>query len=396
MGQLNAIVNDPKVSAWSMQTADKVPRAELVLWLEESLDPGKKARFVLESLRASLLQDVYDSFLSDAERRRKHEKKPVSWFKKVQFMFLAFCGVLLAICEGFDGIASILGSFVAVPTVLVFVAGITFSILSVAVFYLFDLVDISKQLGVNITKSNKLLDVYLQQVEQIELLRKVIDDCYIHESADEREELRQLVAMLAFRYKVLDAARESYMAALNKPALKGGKLVSDIMTAVFYFSGGFFAGQTLAIAVAGIFVASVSATFWPVVVASAAVGLAALGIYWFAQRPLLKNLVNHWLGLDKQNIEVFADIDTVAAQKQALLTLETKMEQIEALHHEIALVKTGETTGIRELDPEVSLDQMTPIPARMIMSQSGFFRLPRSRSLGDLDGLDHVPPLKSA
>ncbi len=387
INQLSQVIDDKVLSAWSEQKNAEIGDAEIVAWLQQKKEDDKTCRFLLESLHTALLGDLHDSFLSPLECHNKKKGNTTHWFNRAQFIFLAAAGTLLAICEGFDGIASILGSFAAVPTILVFVGGITFSLLSVGVFCGFDLVEISKQVGVSLGKSNQLLDVLVEQVEQIDRLRKKIDDRYADDTLDanERLALQQLIAMLVVRYNALDDVRETYLTALNNPILRAAKFATAAMTALFFFGGGFFAGQTLALAVAGLFIASVSVTFWPVVAVSSVVGLAALSLYWFVQRPGLENLVGHWMGLDKDNIEAFAGEEAVTYQKQALHKLKNNVALFEHLHDEIRrLTVPGIAPGL------ATMHQTTPadgVVATMEHRHS-FFNRPRLCSLGDL--CDHA------
>ena len=314
-------------------TLDNPERSAVTAWLSRTnITPTNKSRFLLESLRASLLEDLHDSFLSPVTRETS--RAPVSRLKKAQYTFLAIAGTLLAICEGFDGIASILTSFAAVPAVCIFAAGLIFSALSVGIFYGFELYGISQQVGVGLGKTGQLLDVFLEQVEQIKKIRKIIDGRFAHESikdSAERAELRNMINMLIKRYEALDIERRRYFEKLKNPFLQLARLITAGLTSLIFFSGGFFAGQTLALTVAGLFVASAAATFWPIFVASTVVGLAALSLYWFIQRPGLEHLVSHWVGLDKNNIVEFGDQEIVAHQKDKLKGLLHKLERVEEL-----------------------------------------------------------------
>lgn len=390
IAQVNRVVVDPVLQEWSQQEKSEIKRADVVSWLQQKVDYDKKARFLVESLHAALLHDLHHSFLNIGDSHDKEEKKSASWFKKAQFISLAIAGTLLAICEGFDGIASILGSFPAVPIGVVFVAGIFFSLVSVSVFYVFELVDISQRVGVNLGKSHQLLDVFLEQVELIERLRIAVDDCYASEKTDtnERKELQQLIVMLSFRYNALDKARQSYVSALNDPILKGVKFVTTVVTAIFCFCGGFFAGQTLALAVAGLFLSSVSAALAPVVVASALVGLAALSLYWFIERPVLADFVGYWFGLDKDNIDAFANDNVVEHQKQALCSLDCKMSQFEKLHNKIALLTSFNNTS-RTFVQHTEEEGLLQKPKTTIACPSSFFNHRRSHSLGDISHATH-------
>ncbi|MCP0912813.1 hypothetical protein NKV53_00240 [Legionella sp. 27cVA30] len=312
---------------------EKIFRHELVAWLKTSPQYPVTLRYKMESLRAALLEDLHGSFFENEEIDNTNEL-PAPWYNKVQFVALLIAGTVLAICEGFDGIAAILGMFEAVPSSVIFIAGLAFSFLSVVVFYGFDLLAISSNLGVKLQESSQLIDVFLRQIEQIKLLRKKIDEYYPkveqlsgEDALNELNSLKEMIAMLKHRYKSMDEAREIYKTRLHAPHIRIMKLVIAAVTGVLFFGGGFFAGQSLAMAIAGFFVASVAPTFWPILLVSVAVGLAALYTYWFIERPGLENLVGRWFGLDQEKIDALADEAITAHQLAKLEKLERKLDQ---------------------------------------------------------------------
>jgi len=378
------------------QSENKILQATIVCWLSNSTNNDskidKKTQFLLESLRASLLDDIYHSFLRTDANAAKEEQD--SWYKKAQYIFLVSSGALLALCEGFDGIASLLGSFTSTPTVLLFAAGFAFALLSVGLFYGFELVEISKKVGVKLGRTGQLLDIYLEQVELIDKLKSEIDDCFADECLciEERKELRQLASMLVIRFNAMDNAREYFVESAKSPALKASRICTAAMSALIFFCGGYFAGQTVALAVGGLFVASIAATAWPITVASFIVGIASLSMYWFIQRPGLENLVGHLVGLDKDNIDTFAGIENVETQKAELSKLETRVRTFENWHKKIE-----KSHGFFE---ETHVDVLLKYPRQNgqgadlctlqepVVSKLGLFsnfKRARSYSLNDLD-----------
>ncbi len=85
----------------------------------------------------------------------KNTPPPVTWNRQLQFTLLAAAGTLLAACEGFDGITTILSACMF-PPYMVFMAGLAFAALSVVVFYGFNLVQVSKNLGVTLKENPKI------------------------------------------------------------------------------------------------------------------------------------------------------------------------------------------------------------------------------------------------
>ena len=150
---------------------------QLISWLQEevtqtSYAPGrskKKIEFILASLRAELLRDLLASM--GGELLDNNTEENTSWTARIKFGLLALAGTLLAGCEGFDSITTML-SVLSLPSMVILIAGLGFSILSIVVFYGFDLVQVSKNLGVTLSDAPKLLDVYLLQMKEIKSIRK--------------------------------------------------------------------------------------------------------------------------------------------------------------------------------------------------------------------------------
>ncbi len=388
MQELSKIAANDLLGELNQQSDNKLLQATIVSWLSNRIEIDKnidkRSQFLLESLRASLLEDIYNSFLpTDAN---KAEEGPYLWYRKAQYIFLVSSGALLALCEGFDGIASLLGSFTSMPTILFFAAGFAFALLSVGLFYGFELVEISKKVGVKLGRTGQLLDIYLEQVDLIDKLKEKIDDCFADESlcTEEREELSQISSMLVIRFNAMDNAREYFVSSAKSPALKVGRICTAAMSALIFFCGGYFAGQTVALAVGGLFVAAIAATAWPITVASTIVGIASLSMYWFIQRPGLENLVGHLVGLDKDNIDRFAGIENVENQKEELSKLEARVRTFEKWHKKIE--KSRDNVLLKFPLPDGRGSDL--VSQEYVVSKVGLFgdfKRVRSYSLNDLD-----------
>jgi len=333
------------------QSQAEISTLDLVKWLSKTTTLNKEAQFLLESLRATLLQDLFNSIPASAQFPNNVNSDSNEAF----FRFLTIAGVIVAICEGFDGIVSIIGLFPVIPQLVTFLAGIVFAGLSVIVFCSFDLVAIARNLGVNIDNTHQLIDVYLDQVEQLNKLRAVVNISYAQSNAEDQKILLQIASMLVTRYAALDVAREMYRSDLNAPYLTTAKLITSAVAGVLFFGAGFFSSQSLVLAVAGLFSSSVSALSWPIIVASSVVGLAAFSIYWFVERPGLESLVSRWRGLDEDKITNFIDDKVVNEQKREFAQLETNLNrfvssvnQVEKLREQLA------TLNIKAPHPSVS------------------------------------------
>jgi hypothetical protein len=311
---------------------------ELVLWLSKTIKLGEEPQFLLESLRASLLHDLYLSIpeiieLHDNLEQQSHEDL---------YRFLTIAGTTVAICEGFDGIVSILSLFPVIPLPVILLAGVVFAALSVIVFRGFDLVAIAKNLGVDMEKTPHAIDAFLDQVEQIVKLRAVISICCTKpEHEQDHAVLMEIAAMLMGRYNAIDGARRRYKNDLDAPYLKTAKSLTSAIAGVLFFGSAFFSGQSVFLAIASIFTSSVSSVFWPVFVASFLVGMAAFSIYWFVERPGLESLVSRWLvDLDEDKINALVEHDVVNAQRNELQILEAQTRQTDRLQRRILELST--------------------------------------------------------
>ncbi len=345
---------------------------ELLNWLNHNVRlENDDSQFLLESLRASFLEDLYYSIPEHIKFHKNDE--PQSNYEL--FRFLTIAGMIVAICEGFDGIVSILGLFPFVPAAPIFIAGIIFAALSVIVFRGFDLIAMAKNLGVEMEAPHGV-DVFLEQVDQIAKLRAVISLCCTEDSHEQdHATLKQLSMMLSTRYQALDEVRDRYKEDLNSPYLRTAKSLTSAIAGVMFFGSGFFSGQSVFLAIASIFTTSVSALFWPILAASFVVGVAALSIYWFVERPGLESLVSRWLDIDEDKINAMVDDQLVMEQKRDLHQLARQVEQVERLHQQTTRFIPSNVSRI-------------PVPEQSIAGNDlGFFNPPRARSksVGALD-----------
>lgn len=329
------------------QTA--IDRASLLKWLEQSSSVGgnEATFFLLTSLQASLLNDLNASLNPNVNKKEKSGKGGKA--AKAKLALLALAGTIYFGCEGFDGVTSVMGVFSSVPTIAFFTAGTLFSILSIVVFFSFDLVEISKNLGVKPSEAPKLLDVLLDEFKQIKLLRARLSKS-ANKSLSELEEDLAIAKMLLKRHEDLDKARTQLKLALENPYLKAGKMITAAVAGVIFFSGGFFAGQTVALAISSLFVATMTATAWPIVAASIVVGLAAFAVYWYVERPGIENLIRRWRGLDKEKMDQLCKSKVVDRETDKLQNLIEGIEEKIALHR----INTTAQSQVQKLEGEIS------------------------------------------
>ena len=387
IGSLCLDIDDPTLRKWSELSSNEIDRDELVAWLKQQSDDQAEAQLLLESLRAALLEDLHESLTLSDERRQMSKRNAPRWYHNVQFYLLATAGALLAICAGYSGITAILGTF-AVPAAIAAGFGVIFAGVSLAFFYHFDRVEMSKIFGTKLGQPRQMLDVCLNQVLHIKNLRKDIDERYAKTvDSNELQALLEMVKMLSLRYQALDCARQAYTKKLNNPYFKAVKIATATIEGGLVLAGGFFAGKSIALAIAGLFVVSVSATFWPILVASIVLSLAALSVYCVMQRPGYENRIGRLLGVDKTKIDAFADSSAVRKQNKKLQNLEKRIEekldaqqQIEQLHKKINAFKGLDKATEPVFACSDNDDKMAQKP--QAVGHHAFFK--RSLSLNDL------------
>ncbi|STX30103.1 coiled-coil protein [Legionella beliardensis] len=297
----------------------KVASSDLLEWLARERQVDAKQRFLLESLYVAILKDL-DKELG--AKKDDDSKKKTPWTAKAKFILLAIAGTIFFGCEGFDGVTAILGA-TSLPAIATFAIGVAFSLISVAVFYAFDLLEVSKNLGVNYKSAPKLVDAYLQKTEYIKSITKTLrNDVLQKTNLAELDEEISLLQLLQKMYQDLNGERQKLKASQNNLFLKAAKVIAAGITGSIFFSGGFFAGQTVALAIAGLIGASVVPTFWPIIAASVFVGIMAFSVYWFVERPGVENLVGKWFGLDKEKIDELCDDEAIKKENEKLNSIE--------------------------------------------------------------------------
>lgn len=294
----------------------------LLNWLNQQQKRARgQERFLLESLYASCLADLGNSVLDIGDRSGARKR---NWRAIVKIVFLAILGLIYFGAEGFDGIASMLG-LTALSGAPVFAIGVAFGVLWALVFFAVHLMEIAGSLGVNLINAPRMINVYTDQINSMKAIRKKIsqDDDAIDEQRLQRN--MAILAMLQKRMETLDSARSALKDALNNRILVAAKYGMAVLAGVILFMGGFMTGQTVALAFAALFMASVSPTAWPVILFCVFIGLAAFGFYWFVERHGIENLIGRCVGLDKEKVDAFCDKELIKKENKKLEFLQEKI-----------------------------------------------------------------------
>ncbi|KTC96970.1 hypothetical protein [Legionella feeleii] len=305
------------------QDSSIIEQADLVRWLNTRPQGDKKNEFLLESLSASLLNDLHNTLLKPQEQ---HKKKPDNRSKRTYWL-LAIAGIFFFGCEGFDGITAMLEVFTLTPAVIL-ATGVVFALLAITVFCAFDLVEIAKNLGIKNKNAPQLLDIYLREVKLITKIREIILAEYLTAEVMSVEALREnleLVKMLQAKQDDLDVARATMQQLGRRPALQAAKSITAAVAGIIFFSGGFFAGQTVALKVAELCFIPVVASSLPIVVMSLLAGAAAFSVYWYVERLGIENLIASYVGLDQEKIDELCGEKSVAKEKKNLTNLSSRL-----------------------------------------------------------------------
>lgn len=278
--------------------------------------PKEDIEFLKAQLVASLLTDLRIG-LSDEES--PSNEQDLSWVKLGQVIFLGLAGTLVAACQGFDSVVGML-TMLPIPAWAILTLGIAFSILSVVVFYSLDLIQVSNILGVRLWDTPKLLDTYLSQLHEIKKIRQLIlsNYCPLSLSKDELQQLKEILSMLQYRINALIKDGKQFDEALHSLPVKAAQYFFSGMAGLLFFGGGFFAGQSVAMFLLGLFMASVTPTFLPVIIFGVVVGVAAFCIYWYLEFSESNKLISGWFGLDKDTIEQLCDVSHLTEQNKKL------------------------------------------------------------------------------
>lgn len=271
---------------------------------EESVVHDKKMKLMDHRLITSLLNDIKSAQEKEADEPKSEEKK-LSRSTKAKYWGLAIAGATFFACEGFDGITAILGLLSASAGVSLGVA-LFFSIFSVMVFCGFGLQQIKEHLDVKFKEVPGLIEEYVNQVDELEqileLMKKILTKKNKLDPA-EAQHYQAMLAMLQTRNAYIESEKVVIDKARNSRGLNVAKFTMSAVTGILFFSSGFFTGQAVALYVAGLIGSTVAATFPPILAAAVFLGVVALLVYWYLERPGIENLVGRLFKLDDEKIE---------------------------------------------------------------------------------------------
>lgn len=296
---------------------ESINLAEIRTWFTTEQPLNKKNKYFLELLYALLLKDIYRTIIP-----AQAEKEKTNWAARLKLAFVIITGTFLFAFVGFDSIAAVLAVF-AISTPAMVAIGALFSLVFVLSFYALDLVEISKNLGIKIKGTPKIVDLYLKEMAYIEEMSEEISNRINIRNKQELENNLLIINLLINHYQRMHKARDEIAQIQKKPYIKLIKYIASLTVGIMLFSGGFVAGQSVSLTIAGLLIAGAVSPYGAILLISVAVGLAACALYWFSARQNMNELIDYWLGLDKEKIDKLCDPDNVAEQEEKLFHLKT-------------------------------------------------------------------------
>lgn len=245
---------------------------------------------------------------------------------QLKLTMLTLMGTLYFACEGFDGMTALLGIF-SLPATLLMASGLVFSILSVIIFYSFDLVEISKNLGVSWRQTPALIDLYVDQLSEMKALINAMHSEIKNNnlSTDDKTTCIGWLQQLEVHYRVIEEQSMSLQNQLDRPIINAAQTAVTVLAGLIHFSGGFFAGQTVMIALCSAMTLSTSPTFLPILAFSVFIGFAALSIYWYVEKPGIEKFVSRWVGIDGEKLEAIKKPGRIENKLSEVHTLKTAL-----------------------------------------------------------------------
>lgn len=330
----------------------------LILWLTENNTKrpdstetlGNEEHFRQAFLNARLLKELSHSLFGKSTRPK--EKKKASYLAQIQFVLIAIAGTLVAACQGFDSIATVLVVF-SLPDFIIISSGIALALMSVAVFYGFNLIQVADSLGIALGEGPKLLNAYVAQLNALKMLRKQIagtclPDCGIEQLA----RYEQLLVMVECTHVNLVKASQQFQDALNSSKIQIAQFLFSGLSGLLFFGGGFFAGQSVAVYILSLLMTTPA--FWPVLGFSAVVGLAGFSVYWYIERVGLQKIISGFFGLDEEKIERLCSAENATKELNKLNALRANISSTVKL-------KTG-LSFLSDVKEDAELNYKTTMP----------------------------------
>src|SRR3990167_5324058 len=285
--------------------SEEMDLAVLITYLKLNTDEqNKQLKLEAAKLRTLILQDIEKKLQAQLTQGRHAAEMTEQDKNKLKFWLLAIVWAFFFGCEGFDGIATVVG-LTSVSGIVAFGVALLFSAIAVFVFCGFELKQIANHLGVKFKDASNLVNEYVKQLAEIEGLLDTVEKIMTEDSQIANNQLGEYQVMLEMLNKRLNhikQEKEKLDEVKNAKKVKAIKLGFSLVAGAIFFSSGFFTGQAVALFIAGLFVTA-SATFPPILAAAVLLAGMSFLFYWFLQRPNMENLIGRKMGLDDEKLE---------------------------------------------------------------------------------------------
>ncbi|WP_367607052.1 hypothetical protein [Legionella sp. W05-934-2] len=296
----------------------------------------------LQSYNLQLMKE-WRSFLTNKAIQPTTPHSKSSQFK---LALLTFLGTLYFACEGFDGITALLttlAGIITLPASLLIFFGILFSILSVIIFYSFDLVEISKNLNISWRHTPKLVDLY---VEQFDEMKSIIRDMRSELNLGNLESLDKdqciiWLNQLEEHYQTIRQQSIVLNQQLDRPVMNHIQNAITFLAGLIHFSSGFFAGQTVMMYICAGLSLTAAPTALPILAFSLFIGIAAVSIYWYVEKPGIEKFVSRWIGIDKDKLEKIDKPGRIDHKIDEIKTLKTALGMFRSAANDTRLRETS-------------------------------------------------------
>lgn len=283
-------------------------------------------------LLTCLLQDIKLHCTNALLPKNSQAIKPNNESSKVGFL-ISMAVLIIIGCEGFDGIASILGLFALNPWIT-FAVACGVAVCSILL--------------------NRLMKILGEQKHYLEQQYSLIyDNALILEEAlnssqnQNPNEISEVIQFLRTANQLVLRDMERLNASKMHGARKAAQYGIMGFLCGIVFCGGFFTGQAVAFFLASLAVTT-AVTAWPVLIPALCIGLAAVSIYIYQEFPTIKNAVRHWFGFAEEEAPHSVTHEQISKKLDVLkLRMDREKQrldqatQIVALENEVATLKAG-------------------------------------------------------
>lgn len=275
---------------------------EFKTWLKNKEEANKKHALTEELLIIALLKKIAEHKKIDFEN---YNPKKADFKTKLKWILLLITGTVLSGSDAASNILGLIGSS-GMAVAKIFGITIVYSLLSVILFYAFSLYEVSSQMGVSFLDGRNIVDVYLNELNNVAKLIEALEQERLQQRRMQGEN-EALFDILMQRLNALKSAKQKLDDVFDAKRIKILRGILTVIDALAYGVTGFFSGVFTASSIAGIFMTTVPTLFLPAILTGVLVGLCALYVYFYMQKPSTERFVELRLGLDPEKLHSFEE-----------------------------------------------------------------------------------------